>query len=188
LLLLCVRWSDGSKKKEQSSRAENDKSNLFHGVASIAVISCVPFVTSGEVIPSADWSPVDDMRIQSFFTMLVRVDLGVCSKELTSPATAITDCSVMRVDKKSRMEVCHTFPKLKQGTYDWKGTAKGFTTVRSIAGLPSKSRGERADRFNLFCTDFLGNELIMRNPSFRLFADTIKEVFADLAGAKVIVG
>jgi AbiV family abortive infection protein len=47
---------------------------------------------------------------------------------------------------------------------------------------------ERADRFNLFCTDFLGNELIMRNPSFRVFADTIKEVFADLDGAKVIVG
>jgi hypothetical protein len=34
------------------------------------------FVTSGEVIPSADWSPVDHMRIQSFFIMLVRVDLG----------------------------------------------------------------------------------------------------------------
>ena len=46
----------------------------------------------------------------------------------------------------------------------------------------------RADRFNLFCTDFLGNELIMRNPSFRVFAETMKEVFADLDGAKVIVG
>jgi hypothetical protein len=42
----------------------------------------------------------------------------------------------------------------------------------------------RADRFNLFCTDLLGNELIMRNPSFRVFAETIKEVFADLDGAK----
>jgi AbiV len=47
---------------------------------------------------------------------------------------------------------------------------------------------ERADRFNLFCTDFLGNEVIMRNPSFRVFAETIKEVFADLDGAKVIAG
>jgi len=47
---------------------------------------------------------------------------------------------------------------------------------------------QRADRFNVFCTDFLGNELIMRNPSFRLFVDTIKEVFSDLNGAKVIVG
>src|ERR1700691_2154317 len=47
---------------------------------------------------------------------------------------------------------------------------------------------QRADRSNVFCTDFLGNELIVRNPSFRLFADTIKEVFADLEGAKVIVG
>src|ERR1700687_1182972 len=32
------------------------------------------------------------------------------------------------------------FPSSSTGTYCWKGTAKGFSTVRSIAGLPSKSR------------------------------------------------
>jgi AbiV family abortive infection protein len=47
---------------------------------------------------------------------------------------------------------------------------------------------ERADRFNSFCTDFLGNQLVMMNPSFRFFADTLKEVFGDLDNDKVIVG
>ena len=53
LLLLCVSWRNSSEKKKQNSRADNDKSNLFHECCLHRGDFMRPsFVTSGAVIAS----------------------------------------------------------------------------------------------------------------------------------------